>query len=175
MKIVSLVECEPLYLYIGFYLLYLLMFTTLENQTSFTIVAVMWKRKKLSVSMLMPFFVLFFSASFDLRWKSTKSEICGTWLLALLFRSSSLNSKSVQKEGGSTHHFHTTSSHQKRGLQQNSDFYTKLFALKQSFWHFGIHSNMNRFHYSAISEWLHKVGKLGQFKKILKPEKVHDI
>ena len=80
MKIVSLVECEPLYLYIGFYLLYLLMFTTLENQTSFTIVAVMWKRKKLSVSMLMPFFVLFFSASFDLRWKSTKSEICGTWL-----------------------------------------------------------------------------------------------
>ena len=104
-----------------------------------------------------------------------KYEIRNLWHLALLFRSSSLNSKSVQKEGGSTHHFHSTSSHQKRGLQQNSDFYTKLFALKESFWHFGIHSNLNRFHYSAISEWLHKVGKLGQFKKILKPEKVHDI
>ena len=73
------------------------------------------------------------------------------------FRSSPLNSKSVQKEGGSTHNFHSTSSHQKRrGLQQNSDFYITLFAFLIIF---VIQPTMNWFHYFSISDTLDKVGK----------------
>ena len=72
------------------------------------------------------------------------------------FRSSPLNSKSVQKEGGSTHNFHSTSSHQKRGLQQNSDFYITLFAFLIIF---VIQPIMNRFHYFSISDMPDKVVK----------------